>query len=144
MAHRILMIDTDDEDYLYFKVLLEKMDGQPFTLDWVREWDEVQNMGTLRQYDVILCINNEGDEQKKPGPLRNVEWAELKTRILSLASHEFRTPLTSIASSAELLEAYIKQGDFGKVEKHLARIKKCVNDLDLLLNRVLAPSHPGD
>ncbi|NUO00546.1 MAG: hypothetical protein HUU01_08020 [Saprospiraceae bacterium] len=139
MTHRILMIDTDDEDYLYFKALLEKMEGQPFTLDWLREWDEVHDMSTLREYDVILFISDEGSDRKKPGLLRNLEWAELKSRILSLASHEFRTPLTSIASSAELLSTYIRQGDYDKIEKHLARIKKCVNDLDFLLNRVVAP-----
>lgn len=132
------MIDADNEDFLYFKALLEKMEGQPFTLDWLRKWDEVQDVGTLREYDVILSITDEAEEKKKPGLLRNLEWGELKTRILSLASHEFRTPLTSIASSADLLEAYIKQGDYDKVEKHVARIKKSVNEMDLLLNRVLA------
>jgi len=138
MTHRILMIDADDEDYLYFKALLEKMDGQPFTLDWLREWDEVPDMEVFRQYDVILAVSAGGGGQKKPGFLRDMEWGDLKSRILSLASHEFRTPLTSIASSAELIEAYIKQEDYDKLGKHLARIKKSVNELDLILNRVLS------
>ena len=63
---------------------------------------------------------------------------DIKNRILNLASHEFRTPLTSIASSADLLETYLNQGDYDKVKKHVARIKKSVTELDSILNRVLA------
>lgn len=138
MTHRILMIDNDDEDYLYFKALLEKIEGQPFALDWLCEWDDVQDPEIFRQYDVIITVNSGADEKKKSGFLRDMEWGDLKNRILNLASHEFRTPLTSIASSADLLETYLNQGDYDKVKKHVARIKKSVTELDFILNRVLA------
>lgn len=49
------------------------------------------------------------------------EMAALRSRFISMASHEFRTPLTTILSSAELLERY---GDTWPAEKRLAHLKR--------------------
>lgn len=46
------------------------------------------------------------DEQLKATLARERELGELKSRLVALASHEFRTPLAAILSSAELLEHY--------------------------------------
>lgn len=46
------------------------------------------------------------DEQLKTTLARERELNELKSRLVALASHEFRTPLAAILSSAELLEHY--------------------------------------
>ncbi len=46
------------------------------------------------------------DEQLKATLARERELNELKSRLVALASHEFRTPLAAILSSAELLEHY--------------------------------------
>jgi signal transduction histidine kinase len=63
---------------------------------------------------------------------------EMKTRFVSLASHEFRTPLTTILSSAFLLESYT--GDKYESNKaiHLGRIKRSVKILTEILNDFLS------
>lgn len=65
------------------------------------------------------------------------ELIELKSRFISTASHEFRTPLTIILSSAELLKNYGDQFSDEKKNKHLQRIKTTVENMVQLLNDVL-------
>lgn len=65
------------------------------------------------------------------------ELNELKSRFISLASHEFRTPLTVIMSSSELLESYGHQLQPDKIEKCFQRIRTSVDHMTDLLNDVL-------
>ncbi|PSB09187.1 histidine kinase [Pleurocapsa sp. CCALA 161] len=63
--------------------------------------------------------------------------AELKSRFVTMASHEFRTPLASILSSAELLEHYSHKWSEEKKLSHLYRIQSSVKHMTGLLNDVL-------
>ena len=62
---------------------------------------------------------------------------ELKSRFVTMASHEFRTPLASILSSAELLEHYSHKWSKDKTLNHLHRIQTSVKHMTGLLNDVL-------
>jgi PAS domain S-box-containing protein len=66
------------------------------------------------------------------------ELSELKSRFVSMASHEFRTPLSTVLSSAYLVEKYTSAGDQPKREKHLNRIISSVNMLTDILNDFLS------
>lgn len=66
------------------------------------------------------------------------ELGELKSRFVSMASHEFRTPLTSVLSSAGLAIQYAERLDFENVKKHADRIKKAVNGLNSILTEFLS------
>ncbi|MCO6476833.1 MAG: PAS domain S-box protein [Phaeodactylibacter sp.] len=68
------------------------------------------------------------------------ELSELKSRFVSMASHEFRTPLTTIASSSELLSLYTKSEQQEKRDKHLRRIKSAVTNLTGILGDFLSLS----
>jgi PAS domain S-box-containing protein len=65
------------------------------------------------------------------------ELTELKSRFISMTSHEFRTPLTTIHSSAELLEHYSYKWTEDKKLTHLQRIQASVKHMTKLLNDVL-------
>ena len=66
------------------------------------------------------------------------ELGDLKTRFVSMASHEFRTPLTSILTSAALLEKYQQTEDQAKRTQHINRIKSSVFHLTEILEEFLS------
>ena len=68
------------------------------------------------------------------------ELSSLKSRFVSMASHEFRTPLSTILSSADLIEAYTKEEQQKKRERHTKRIKSAVSNLTGILNDFLSLS----
>lgn len=66
------------------------------------------------------------------------ELGELKSRFVSMASHEFRTPLTTILTSATLIEKYPNTDQQDKRQKHLQRIHASVNHLNDILEEFLS------
>jgi two-component system sensor kinase FixL len=66
------------------------------------------------------------------------ELGQLKSRFVSMASHEFRTPLSSIQLSAVLIEKYSQQFNNANIEKHIGKIKNAVNNLTSILNDFLS------
>lgn len=63
---------------------------------------------------------------------------ELKSRFASMASHEFKTPLSTILSSAYLLDKYNDLNEPTKRGKHITRIKNAVNDMKAILDDFLS------
>lgn len=68
------------------------------------------------------------------------ELNELKSRFVSMASHEFRTPLSTIMSSASLISKYKDESHNDKRQKHVNRIKSAVTNLTGILNDFLSLS----
>lgn len=63
---------------------------------------------------------------------------ELKSKFVSMASHEFKTPLSTILSSSFLLEKYNQQAEPDKRSRHINRIKNAVNDMKMILDDFLS------
>lgn len=63
---------------------------------------------------------------------------DMKSAFVSMASHEFRTPLSTILSSASLLSKYTLTEEQPKRDKHVQRIKSSVNNLNNILNEFLS------
>jgi signal transduction histidine kinase len=66
------------------------------------------------------------------------ELSEIKSRFVSMASHEFRTPLSTILSSATLLSKYTTTEDQDRRDKHIKRTKEAVKHLNVLLEDFLS------
>jgi len=66
------------------------------------------------------------------------ELNEMKSRFVSMASHEFKTPLSTVLSSASLISSYVKPEDQFSRDKHVLRIKNSVKHLNHLLEDFLS------
>jgi PAS domain S-box-containing protein len=65
------------------------------------------------------------------------ELSEIKSRFVSMASHEFRTPLSTVLSSAAILGKYTHTEEQDKRERHINKIKDSVKHLNELLEDFL-------
>ena len=70
--------------------------------------------------------------------LKEKELNELKTKFLSMVSHEFKTPLSAILTSATLVGKYCDSDQQEKRKKHLSSISKGVHHLTGILNDFLS------
>ncbi|KIO76383.1 histidine kinase [Pedobacter lusitanus] len=66
------------------------------------------------------------------------ELNQMKSRFVSMASHEFRTPLSSVQLSASLIEKYAQPFQNVNIEKHVHKIKNAVGNLTTILNDFLS------
>lgn len=90
---------------------------------------------------VLQKLVNELEQAKEDVSMsleKEKELNHLKTRFVSMASHEFRTPLSSVQLSASLIEKYVQKPDPESVIKHTGKIKNSVGQLTGILNDFLS------
>jgi signal transduction histidine kinase len=82
----------------------------------------------------------EAQQEIRKALQKEKELHELKSRFVTIASHEFRTPLSTVLSSASLIGKYKATEDDEKRQKHVERIKSSVSNLTSILNDFLSIS----
>lgn len=101
---------------------------------------ELENKVTVRTeqlQEAMQELQRSKDEITK-ALSKEKDLGDLKSRFVSMASHEFRTPLSTILSSASLLAKYSLTEEQEKRDKHINRIKSAVNNLTDILNEFLS------
>ncbi len=94
--------------------------------------DRTQNL-----QHTVIALEKARDEASN-SLIKEKELNQLKTRFVSMASHEFRTPLSSVQLSASLIDLYAQKSDFENINKHTGKIKNSVNHLTGILNDFLS------
>jgi PAS domain S-box-containing protein len=136
------------------KEIAEKLKTKPLTYRFRKKdnsyiWMESVSKVILNNKNEIIGMQSSSRdtsetiktaEEMRLNLLKEKELNELKSKFVSMASHQFRTPLTIIYSNAELIE--IKNKIVGKknmdgVELITTRIKKEVDRLTELMNNIL-------
>ncbi|MBW4542956.1 MAG: PAS domain-containing sensor histidine kinase [Symplocastrum torsivum CPER-KK1] len=95
---------------------------------------------SLTERKRVLEALREAEEEVRRALLKEQELSELKSRFLSTTSHEFRTPLTTILSSSEMLERYWHKWSEETQFTHLHRIQHAVKQMTQMLHDVLTLS----
>lgn len=120
--------------------LRKRKDGSTFYADVVFTAMRDEN-GELTGFIKItkdITVQMQVREDLSKALARERELNEMKSRFVTLASHEFKTPLSVILSSVSLIERYQDEASAGKRLRHIHRIKSNVNNLKQLLNDFLS------
>ncbi len=133
--------DTMEQIFVHKKNKRVEMHVPKFNLwiDWliVPEIDEngvvVAGMASGRDISQIKKIEQELERMLQ----KEKEINELKTQFISMVSHEFRTPLTSIFSSIDLLEMFDDKWSREKKKKQFEQMRASIQRLTEMLNNVL-------
>ena len=93
---------------------------------------------TIQALEKEINERKRAEEEARKALDRERELNDLKTKFVSIASHEFRTPLSTVLSSASLINQYNEREEHDKEGKQVQRIKSSVNHLTSILNDFLS------
>jgi len=111
---------------LLVKSIVFSIERKRAQIELVKLNDELEEKVAARTEELARAL----EEEKEVG--------EMKSSFVTMASHEFRTPLSGILTATELIEKYNKLDIKDKQAKHLNRIKKSVRQLVNILNDFLS------
>jgi two-component system, LuxR family, sensor kinase FixL len=120
--------------------LRKRKDGSVFYADVVFTpfYDADDTLKGFIKITRDITDQKKSEENMLSALTREKELNELKSRFVTLASHEFKTPLSVILSSVSLIEKYPDTDMQDKRVKHIHRIKSNVNNLKQILNDFLS------
>ncbi|BBD61281.1 multi-sensor signal transduction histidine kinase [Nostoc sp. HK-01] len=116
------------------ETIAKRKDGSHF--------EEEVSLTISEQGDLICVCRDISDRKKAEADIckalaKEKELSELKSRFISMTSHEFRTPLAVIASSAGILKSFSHKLDEQQKQKHLQCIQTYVQHTTQLLDDIL-------
>jgi PAS domain S-box-containing protein len=145
----LALLDNDNVEKIEFETVHQRKSGSTYPVNV-----HVQR-STLGDKDVYVAIILDITEQKnytkkleetvakrteelKTALVAEKDLNELKTKFLSLVSHEFKTPLSGILTSTMLLSKYTKEDQQEKRDKHIKTITDEVHHLNNILTDFLS------
>jgi len=132
-VHLLWTSDVDEANGLIYAVAsdITRLKAYENDLQKMNEELEVRvNRRTKELEDNQLVLQKALEEEK--------EFNKLKSKFVSMASHEFRTPLTSAKASADLIEMYVKRGKYDRIQKHVDVIHTSIQHVHRLLEDFLS------
>lgn len=100
--------------------------------------DNSNNISSYLSIAIDISEKKEAEAELRTALEKEKELNELKSRFVSMASHEFRTPLSAVLSSAYLLSRYTSAEEQTQRDKHIQRIVSSVSSLTEILNDFLS------
>lgn len=101
---------------------------------------ELEGLVEERTRSLKKTVNalSEAKEEVSLSLIKEKELNQMKSRFVSMASHEFRTPLSSVQLSSVLIEKYAAPFENENIKKHVSKIKSAVGNLTTILNDFLS------
>lgn len=107
-----------------------------FITDITHQKSEAQKLESYRES--LEALVKERTEKLNDALEREKLIGAEKSHFVSFASHEFRTPLSTILSSASLISRYNESVGSDNIHKHTSRIRNAVTSLTQILNDFLS------
>jgi PAS domain S-box-containing protein len=124
-----------EETMIRQKEQLEKSNRE---IELLNDELEIKVITRTRELEETLKELEESKRELEVALNKEKELSDLKSRFVSMASHEFRTPLSTILSSASLVAKYRLTEEQDKRDKHIQRIRSAVSNLTDILNEFLS------
>jgi signal transduction histidine kinase len=113
------------------RLMLESLIKPVFSNDHIECY-----LGILRDVDVRESLRKELERSLK----KEKSLTEHKSKLISMASHEMKSPLSTIASSLELLSIYLKEDEHSKsisLERHIEKMQTQIDRLNSIVDELL-------
>jgi len=125
------------ENEYYFKAFISDITERK------KEKNRIFNLNSKLEKEVKLQHHEleNAIDQLQVSLNKEKELSHLKTKFISLASHEFKTPLSAILSSTELIVKYSDLNSTSKRNEHLDKVKNMIYHLNGMLDDFLTLEH---
>ncbi len=134
------IIDITERKRLEKEVRIHNENLEKLVIERTQELEHL-NLGLQTQvHERKLAEKELLESQKKLEAMleKERELNVLKSRFVSMASHEFRTPLSTILSSISLIDRYVDEVHASKRSKHIEKVKNSVKHLTDILDDFLS------
>ncbi|WP_411275442.1 PAS domain S-box protein [Daejeonella sp.] len=138
---RLAVSEVEYENRKIYTGFIHDLSKEKAAENSLKEYTEVLEERIKERTSILQTLVNELEKAKEDVSLsleKEKELNQLKTRFVSMASHEFRTPLSSVQLSASLIEKYAEKPDMTNIIKHTGKIKNSVGQLTGILNDFLS------
>jgi|GEM_PF-165604 len=117
-----------------------RKDGSAFWADVLITaiYDDNGNVKGFTKVIRDFSLQKKAEDESRKALQKEKELNEIKSNFVSMASHEFRTPLSTILSSVSLMEFYKTTETQDKRDKHITRINSAVNEMVAILEEFLS------
>ncbi|MGI4021576.1 MAG: PAS domain-containing sensor histidine kinase [Janthinobacterium lividum] len=138
---RLAVSEVQYEDRKIYTGFIHDLSGQKQAEEKLITYTEsLEEKIKERTQDLVKTVTEleQAKEEVSISLEKEKELNQLKTRFVSMASHEFRTPLSSVQLSASLIEKYAQPMSNANITKHVNKIKNAVGNLTNILNDFLS------
>ncbi len=112
--------------------------GNYYKINAVPLLTDEQGVSQILVVEQNITNNKLAEQEIEKALEKEQKLGQLKSKFVTLASHEFRTPLATISSSASLIARYQTTEQQPKRDKHIARIQSNIKHLTNILNDFLS------
>jgi two-component system sensor kinase FixL len=138
---RLAVSEVQYEDRKIYTGFIHDLSKEKEAEERLREYaSELENQVEERTKSLkqLIAALREAKEEVSISLEKEKELNQMKSRFVSMASHEFRTPLSSVQLSSSLIEKYALPYENANISKHVHKIKNAVGNLTTILNDFLS------
>ena len=112
--------------------------GNTFIMSAVPLYDDEVGVNRILLVEKNITEQKQAEQDMVAALKKERELNEMKSRFVSMASHEFRTPLATVLSSVNLVSRHAENNNQEGINKHVGRIRNSVRNLTSILNDFLS------
>jgi two-component system sensor kinase FixL len=117
--------------------LTKEKNSEAMLQDYASQLEEQVQERTISLQETVKILQDTKEELSL-SLAKEKELGKLKSRFVSIASHEFRTPLSMVQLSASLIERHSVAYGNQNIDKHIGKIKLAVINITSILNDFLS------